>query len=112
MRLSGGTVTFASPGALGSGESAGSESFEGELLEHPQYTRPREYGGLNVPEVLLSGNHADIEAWRRRQAETRTRDRRPDLMNEDPEPSACRTESTRRETRPAHTVAAAAQRIA
>ena len=68
------------PGALGSEESAESESFEGGLLEHPQYTRPRHYDGLNVPEVLLSGNHADIEAWRRSQARRRTAHRRPDLL--------------------------------
>ncbi len=68
------------PGAIGSDESTDSESFEDGLLEHPQYTRPRAYAGLSVPEVLLSGNHADIEAWRRSQARRRTARRRPDLL--------------------------------
>jgi len=51
-------------------------------LEYPQYTRPREYAGLSVPDVLLSGNHAEIEAWRRAQSEERTRRRRPDLLQD------------------------------
>lgn len=69
------------PGALGCAASAADESFQEGRLEHPQYTRPREYQGLCVPEVLLSGNHAEIAAWRRAQAEERTRQRRPDLPN-------------------------------
>ena len=71
------------PGALGNEAATASESFAGERLEYPQYTRPREYRGLSVPDVLLSGNHADIEAWRRSQAESRTRQRRPDLLARD-----------------------------
>jgi tRNA (guanine37-N1)-methyltransferase len=69
------------PGALGNEEALASESFQADRLEYPQYTRPREYRGLAVPEVLVSGNHADIEAWRRAQAEQRTRQRRPDLLD-------------------------------
>ncbi len=68
------------PGALGHPESAEEESFENGILEYPQYTRPSEYRGMKVPEVLLSGNHAEIEQWRRQQALERTRDRRGDLL--------------------------------
>ncbi len=68
------------PGVLGSGESAQDESFSANLLEYPQYTRPRTFRGLQAPEVLLSGNHAEIEAWRREQARTVTAQRRPDLL--------------------------------
>ncbi len=69
------------PGVLGNAESAASESFTGEgLLEGPQYTRPPEFRGRRVPEVLLSGDHARIAAWRREQALERTRKRRPDLL--------------------------------
>jgi tRNA (guanine37-N1)-methyltransferase len=68
------------PGALGNEDATGSESFQNERLEYPQYTRPRVFRGLAVPDVLLSGNHADIEAWRRSQSEARTRQRRPDLL--------------------------------
>jgi tRNA (guanine37-N1)-methyltransferase len=68
------------PGALGTHESAAADSFyEGELLSPPSYTRPAEYRGLRVPEVLLTGDHARIEAWRRLEAERLTRERRPDL---------------------------------
>ena len=68
------------PGVLGSAESARSESYsDPNLLEYPQYTRPEEFRGRKVPPVLLSGNHADIERWRREQAQARTRERRPDL---------------------------------
>jgi tRNA (guanine37-N1)-methyltransferase len=67
------------PGALGDHESAAGDSFYDGLLSPPSYTRPREYRGLAVPEVLLGGDHAAIEAWRRRQAEDQTRERRPDL---------------------------------
>lgn len=69
------------PGVLGNAESAGDESFTSGLLEYPQYTRPRVWRGLEVPEVLLSGHHARIAAWRREQAEARTRRRRPDLWS-------------------------------
>jgi tRNA (guanine37-N1)-methyltransferase len=68
------------PGALGHDEAADLESFQNNLLDYPQYTRPRDYGGLSVPEILLSGNHAQVDAWRRAQAEQRTRQRRPDLL--------------------------------
>ncbi|MBZ0252831.1 MAG: tRNA (guanosine(37)-N1)-methyltransferase TrmD [Candidatus Methylomirabilis sp.] len=68
------------PGVLGNQESVRQESFEQGLLEYPQYTRPREVLGLEVPEVLLSGDHARIAAWRREQAIRRTRARRPDLL--------------------------------
>jgi len=67
------------PGALGDHESASSDSFYDGALSPPSYTRPPEYRGHEVPEVLLSGNHAAIEAWRREQAERLTRERRPDL---------------------------------
>lgn len=67
------------PGVLGDAESAADESFSHGLLEYPHYTRPAEFEGWKVPEVLLSGNHAAIEAWRRAQAQERTRSRRPDL---------------------------------
>lgn len=67
------------PGVLGNAASAVEESFGDGLLEHPHYTRPREWRGLEVPEVLLSGHHARIDAWRHEQAVERTRLRRPDL---------------------------------
>ena len=67
------------PGVLGQAESLSEESFEDGLLEHPQYTRPRTFEGLEIPEVLLSGHHADIRKWRQRQREETTRERRPDL---------------------------------
>ena len=69
------------PGALGSPESEVDESFEDGLLEYPQYTRPAEYRGWKVPEVLLSGNHRQIADWRRREARKRTELIRPDLLN-------------------------------
>ena len=67
------------PGALGKDESTREESFSAGLLEYPQYTRPREFRGMAVPEVLLSGDHAKIARWRDEQAELRTMQRRPDL---------------------------------
>jgi tRNA (guanine37-N1)-methyltransferase len=72
-------VVRLTPGLL-TQESVEEESFSDSLLEHPQYTRPPEYRGLSVPEVLLSGNHGEITRWRRRQSLARTRDRRPDLF--------------------------------
>jgi len=69
------------PGALGKDESVHDESFSAGLLEYPQYTRPREYRGMAVPEVLLSGDHAKIAAWRAEQARLRTMQRRPDLWD-------------------------------
>ena len=68
------------PGALGHEGSAADDSFSEGLLEYPQYTRPREYRGMAVPDVLLSGDHARIAAWRREEAVRRTRARRPDLL--------------------------------
>lgn len=68
------------PGVLGAEGGAESESFVEGLLEHPQYTRPSEYRGMEVPEVLLSGHHARIEAWRQEQSLERTRVLRPDLL--------------------------------
>ncbi|MCR5210435.1 MAG: tRNA (guanosine(37)-N1)-methyltransferase TrmD [Lachnospiraceae bacterium] len=68
------------PGVLGNETSAGTESFTDGLLEYPQYTRPEEWRGKKVPEVLLSGHHANIERWRREQSIQRTRERRPDLL--------------------------------
>jgi tRNA (guanine37-N1)-methyltransferase len=67
------------PGVLGSPSSAAEESFEAGLLEYPHYTRPREFEGLEIPAVLLSGDHKKIAAWRRQKAEEITRTRRPDL---------------------------------
>jgi len=69
------------PGVLGNAHSTVEESFEDGLLEHPQYTRPRTFEGLDIPEVLLSGHHADIDRWRRDQREKTTRERRPDLWS-------------------------------
>ena len=68
------------PGALGDETSPVEESFSQGLLEYPQYTRPREFRGMEVPEVLLSGNHAQIEQWRRAESIRRTQERRPDLL--------------------------------
>jgi tRNA (guanine37-N1)-methyltransferase len=68
------------PGALGNPESAGAESFRGGWLEEPMYTRPAEFRGWRVPEVLLSGDHARVAAWRQEQRRRRTRERRPDLL--------------------------------
>jgi len=68
------------PGVVGKSESVERESFVRDRLDYPHYTRPREFRGLAVPEVLLSGNHAAIESWRRARALERTRSRRPDLL--------------------------------
>ena len=70
------------PGALGDELSAGDDSFSDGLLEYPQYTRPRDFRGMTVPEVLLSGDHGRIAAWRKQQAIERTRRRRPDLLED------------------------------
>ena len=69
------------PGVLGDEESAVRESFQDGLLDHPQFTRPREFRGMEVPDVLLSGDHAKIEEWRRAEAERRTRDREQELSD-------------------------------
>ena len=73
-------ITRLLPGALGCAESAVDESFSDGLLEYPQYTRPETFRGMSVPPVLLSGNHGEIDNWRRQQATTRTQERRPDLL--------------------------------
>ena len=73
-------VTRLLPGVLGDDESSHDESFSHALLEYPQYTRPAEFRGMKVPDVLLSGNHAEIEKWRREQAKLRTEKQRPDLL--------------------------------
>ena len=74
------TVTRLLPGVLGSEGSKAFESFTGNLLEYPHYTRPAEYRGKRVPQVLLSGDHGAIERWRQDQAHKRTLERRPDLL--------------------------------
>ncbi|MCH8805330.1 MAG: tRNA (guanosine(37)-N1)-methyltransferase TrmD [Planctomycetes bacterium] len=82
------TVVRLLPGALGSADSLADESFQDQRLEHPHYTRPREFCGRRVPDVLLSGNHAEIESWRRAQSQARTRSRRPDLLKRTERPPA------------------------
>ena len=67
------------PGALGAEQGAADETFADGLIEHPQYTRPREFRGMQVPDILLSGNHAAIAQWRLEQRKIRTQQRRPDL---------------------------------
>ncbi len=69
------------PGALGDEDSAKDDSFSAGLLEYPQYTRPEDFRGLKVPDILLSGDHAKIAQWRRRQARERTQTWRPDLLD-------------------------------
>lgn len=68
------------PGVLTNQESGSTESFEGNLLEYPQYSRPEEWRGKKVPAILLSGDHAKVDAWRREQSILRTKERRPDLL--------------------------------
>jgi tRNA (guanine37-N1)-methyltransferase len=70
------------PGALGHEQSAADDSFSSGLLEGPQYTRPSDFRGWKVPDILLSGNHAEIAAWRKQQALKRTRANRPDLLDD------------------------------
>jgi len=74
-------ITRLIPGVLGKDKSASEESFNDLLLEHPHYTRPREYGGFPVPEVLLSGHHENIRYWRRQQSLLRTLTEREDLLS-------------------------------
>tara|TARA_B100000949_G_scaffold140210_1_gene123216 strand:+ start:903 stop:1604 length:702 start_codon:yes stop_codon:yes gene_type:complete len=71
------------PGVMGSAESGGEESFENGLLEYPHYTRPAEWEGRAIPDVLTSGNHAAIREWRHEQSMALTRERRPDLLTPD-----------------------------
>jgi tRNA (guanine37-N1)-methyltransferase len=75
-------VTRLIPGVIGTDESHERDSFVGGLLDHPHYTRPQEFGGMRVPDVLLSGNHAEVERWRREAAAEKTRRNRPDLPAE------------------------------
>jgi tRNA (guanine37-N1)-methyltransferase len=74
------TVARLLPGVLGDDQSAHEESFSAGLLEYPQYTRPAEFRGMKVPEILLSGNHAEIARWRAEQSRNVTEQRRPDLL--------------------------------
>jgi tRNA (guanine37-N1)-methyltransferase len=73
-------ITRLLPGALGDDQSSHDESFSAGQLEYPHYTRPAEFRGMKVPEVLLSGHHAEIDKWRREQSLKRTQERRPDLL--------------------------------
>jgi len=75
-------VTRLLPGVLGDDESAKEESFSQGLLEYPHYTRPADFRGMKVPEILLSGHHAEIAKWRHEQALERTREKRPDLLEQ------------------------------
>jgi len=86
------------PAVLGSASSLGEESFEGGLLEYPQYTRPREFDGRAIPDVLLSGDHQKIAEWRRQQAEAITRARRPDLWDKSHERGPIRSDKNKDET--------------
>jgi len=74
------SITRLLPGVLGSDESFEQDSFYNGLLEYPQYTRPQEFMGMKVPDVLISGNHADVDQWRKEQSIKRTHERRPDLL--------------------------------
>jgi len=74
------SVTRLLPGVLGHSKSTEFESFENNLLEYPQYTRPADFNGMKVPDILISGNHKKIAAWREKEALKRTRARRPDLL--------------------------------
>ena len=75
-------VTRLLPGALGDDASSADESFSHGLLEYPHYTRPAEFRGMKVPEILLNGHHAEIEKWRKEQSQVRTQKRRPDLLEQ------------------------------
>lgn len=74
-------VTRLLPGVVGEPESLAQDSFSAGILDHPHYTRPAEFRGLTVPDVLLGGHHAEIEAWRAAEARRRTEQRRPDLLD-------------------------------
>ena len=78
------------PGVVGEGGSVLRDTFADGMLQYPQFTRPAEFRGMAVPEVLLSGRHSEIEEWRRRMALENTKSRRPDLLEEQPEPSEIR----------------------
>ena len=76
-------VTRLVPGVVGNEASLSAESFEDGLLDHPHYTRPREYRGMEVPDILLSGDHGKVAEWRRKAAEEKTRRNRPDLLRDE-----------------------------
>ena len=78
-------VTRYVPGVLGNPDSLGSESHAEGLLEYPQYTRPHDFRGMKVPDVLLSGHHAEVNRWRTEQSQRLTRERRPDLLADSPQ---------------------------
>jgi len=82
--LAQGNLWYLIPGVLGGEGAIEQESFSEPLLEYPQYTRPPEFRGMKVPDELLTGNHAAIAKWRRKQSEKRTAERRPDLLNNRP----------------------------
>ena len=70
------------PGVMGNDQSGAHESFETGLLEHPHYTRPQEWEGMTIPEILTSGNHRKVAEWQLEQAEKLTRERRPDMLGD------------------------------
>jgi tRNA (guanine37-N1)-methyltransferase len=74
-------ITRLIPGVLGNEQSLDSESFTGDILDYPQYTKPSEFNNWKVPEVLLSGNHKDIKEWREKQSRMDTKKKRPDMFN-------------------------------
>jgi tRNA (guanine37-N1)-methyltransferase len=80
------TVSRLVPGVLGSDESAGEESFSDGLLEYPHYTRPPEFRGVKVPDILLSGNHSEIARWRSEKSLQKTMTVRPDLLADQGKP--------------------------
>jgi tRNA (guanine37-N1)-methyltransferase len=95
------TVARLVPGVVGDEQSVARDTFARGLLDFPQYTRPAEFAGYAVPQVLLSGHHAAIERWRRREALARTLERRPDLLANaelDPEDRAILSELVKKET--------------
>ena len=79
-------VTRLLPGVLGDEDSSKDESFSHGLLEYPQYTRPEDFRGMKVPEVLLSGNHQEIAKWRKEMGRKKTQEQRPDLLDQSPQP--------------------------
>ncbi|MFD1304133.1 tRNA (guanine(37)-N(1))-methyltransferase, partial [Methylobacterium marchantiae] len=83
------------PGVMGKSASGEEESFEGGLLEYPHYTRPRDWEGHAIPDILNGGNHGAIARWRRQEAERITRERRPDLASTDKSPSPDKSPSTK-----------------
>ncbi|MFN7144774.1 MAG: tRNA (guanosine(37)-N1)-methyltransferase TrmD [Myxococcota bacterium] len=100
------------PGVLGNAESAADESFTSGMLEYPHYTRPRSYRGWDVPEILLSGDHGKIAAWRREQARVRTLALRPDLNPPPPPEKKKRRRPRRPDVAPAQDTAASTDTVA